>query len=265
MSDENKQKTTQGKFVKGDNYLVKQQITQPCEHKFDGAIKVAEYIVAEIQRNVKSKQAEQIRYYNDYSGRMKEWQKLPFLQRMGTTPKPMYMEAMATWSGMVKPNGAWDHKLKIRAKFAKYAVHRPLKKGTKAETWHHKYKSHDYHLDVWSNIHYGYVGLYCGFDEETLLKGAGLAQLLSDWTGDMSTLAAIKEFRDKKMEELDNPADQETIKVGFKLFKKYGMKVEKLKPEDVLFELENIPKKILQDSRLIHVCFDKTSRKYTED
>ncbi|UMP97053.1 polymorphic toxin type 44 domain-containing protein [Klebsiella pneumoniae] len=33
-----------------------------------------------------------------------------------------------------------------------------------------KFKQHDYFYDVWSNIHYGYVGRSVGFSEAILLK-----------------------------------------------------------------------------------------------
>ena len=41
-----------------------------------------------------------------------------------------------------------------------------------SESYYHKYKEYDFYLDVWSNIHYGYVGLSVGFTEDLLLKGS---------------------------------------------------------------------------------------------
>lgn len=267
MSDENKQKTTQGKFVKGDNYLVKQQITQPCEHKFDGAIKVAEYIVEEIKRNVKSNQVNNMRYMNDYEGRLNEWKKLPLWQRMFTPiPKPMAIEAMAIWTMMVRQDGPWDHKPIIRKKFSNFAVkNRPLSNkpnATLSQSHYHKYKKHDYFYDVWSNIHYGYVGIACGFGESILLDGAGLEQM---GTNILSGKKAERTGKPQtgKLRDYDNIADRETILLGIKLFKTFGMKnISKLTSSNILQGLESIPS--LDDARLVHLCLDNSSTRFTK-
>ncbi|MOA31335.1 hypothetical protein D3C78_1524870 [compost metagenome] len=44
----------------------------------------------------------------------------------------------------------------------------------------HKHGKQDYSYDIWSNIHYGYVGMAGGFSESLLLDGAGLEQIASD-------------------------------------------------------------------------------------
>ena len=44
----------------------------------------------------------------------------------------------------------------------------------------HKYGQHDYYFDIWSNIHYGYVGTASGFCRDKLIDGAGVAQIGSD-------------------------------------------------------------------------------------
>ena len=99
---ENKLKTTKGKFVKGDNFLVKQKITTPCEHKIDGAVKVAEYIVREIKKNTRSKIAEGIRYYaseEEYTERYNKWKNSSLVQRLLTRPDPPnLLKAKALWT-----------------------------------------------------------------------------------------------------------------------------------------------------------------------
>ncbi|OSI13837.1 polymorphic toxin type 44 domain-containing protein [Neisseria dumasiana] len=266
MTEINKAKTTKGRFVKGDNYLVVQKITQPCEHKIDGAIEVAEYIVEEIKRNVKSKQTEQIRYYNDYSVRMKEWQALPWYRRLGQPPQPMLMEAMTVWTMMVRQDGPWDHKPIIRKKFSNFAVkNRPLSdkpNATLSQSHYHKYKKHDYFYDVWSNIHYGYVGMACGFSADLLLDGAGLEQI---GTNILSGRSAQKTGKDQtgKLRDYDNIADRETIALGINLFKNFGIKnVSKLTIDHVLNGLEKIS--YLDDARLIHLCYDKSNTRFTK-
>ncbi|MDO1509390.1 MULTISPECIES: polymorphic toxin type 44 domain-containing protein [unclassified Neisseria] len=267
MAEIDKTKTTKGRFVKGDNYLVVQKITQPCEHKIDGAVKVAEYIVDEIKRNVKSKQAEQIRYYNDHSGRMKEWQALPWYKRLGQPPQPMLVEAMIAWTMMVRQNGPWDHKPIIRKKFSNFAVkNRPLSNKQNAalsQSHYHKYKKHDYFYDVWSNIHYGYVGMACGFSASILLDGAGLEQIGTNILSGKNVERTGKEQTDK-LRDYDNIADRETITLGVNLFKDFGIKnISKLTMMDVLQRLEMIP--FLDDARVIHLCFDKNSTRFTKE
>ena len=44
----------------------------------------------------------------------------------------------------------------------------------------HKLGGFNYYHDIWSNIHYGYVGTAAGFTESELLDGAGLKQIVTD-------------------------------------------------------------------------------------
>ncbi len=69
-----------------------------------------------------------------------------------------------------------------------------------------------YYYDIFSNIHYGFIGLEAGFSEDNLLDAAGLAQtgkplqtLFTDPTGDWSLL--------------DDPRDQVAIKIGMQLYR----------------------------------------------
>ncbi len=51
--------------------------------------------------------------------------------------------------------------------------------STVRRVWH-KQGEVDYFYDIWSNIHYGYVGRAGGLSESVLLDGAGLEQIASD-------------------------------------------------------------------------------------
>ena len=110
----NELKTTKGKFVKGDNFLVKQKITTPCEHKIDGAVKVAEYIVREIKKNTRSKIAENIRYYaseEEYTKRFNEWKNSSLIVRLLTQPDPRNLIIAKTlWTERVLKGRPWDQK-----------------------------------------------------------------------------------------------------------------------------------------------------------
>ncbi|GAB3998753.1 hypothetical protein GCM10029992_25450 [Glycomyces albus] len=75
--------------------------------------------------------------------------------------------ALAVWGLMVAPGGSWDHKPKLRAMFG-------IGSDDPADAAYVDVPGTDYRvrLDMWSNIHYGYVGADVGFTEETLIMGA---------------------------------------------------------------------------------------------
>lgn len=124
---------------------------------------------------------------------------------------------------LISPKGCFAQK------FAEHIAHR--------SHWH-KYKDYDYFYDVWSNIHYGYVGLSVGFDEKTLLGGADLAQII-DSSGDN-----VEDTGDDKI----------SIKIGFALYYKYGKYAEGLTSQDILDALDS---SIMTESKSKHVCLEK--------
>ena len=72
-----------------------------------------------------------------------------------------------------------DHKkVKYDPKLKHLSVGKKLRPNSRnlSQSFFYKYKNYDYFYDIWSNIHYGYVGLYSGFDEETLLNGSKYQQ-----------------------------------------------------------------------------------------
>lgn len=73
------------------------------------------------------------------------------------------------WALKVRQNGDWDHKPIIAARF------HPRSQGG-LQHWH-LHGNILYYYEVWSNIHYGYVGRASGFSEAVLLDGAGLEQI----------------------------------------------------------------------------------------
>lgn len=106
------------------------------------------------------------------------------------------------------------------------------------KSYYHKYKDYDYYYDVWSNIHYGYVGLSVGFDENTLLNGADLAQVIDSKGGNAE----------------DTGDDKTSIKIGFALYYKYGRYAEGLTAQDILDALDAA---LMTESKLKHVCLAK--------
>lgn len=124
------------------------------------------------------------------------------------------IEAYWRWYTLVKPGGPWDYKRHLYKTYGEWACDFPQ-------------KIH-FNFDVWSNIHYGYLGLAAGFSRADLLDGAGLAQLMAGtvpdgyWRRRLATLGDADVFR-----ALDDPADQEAIKVGFELWEKFKTGVTK--------------------------------------
>jgi hypothetical protein len=84
--------------------------------------------------------------------------------------------AYEMWTERVAPNRPWDHKPILR--------HKPEASGKINVGWQ-KYGQDDYFYDIWSNIHYGYVGIAIGFSASELIGGAGLAQALCDGINDV--------------------------------------------------------------------------------
>ena len=222
-----------------------------CSHEKDGAIEVAKYIVDEIKTNIKSKEASEIYDYLDYKIYIeKYYDKNSF----APPPDPIVIKeiGVAKWIAMVDTGKPWDHKPKIYDRFKHCAVkERPFKR--KGETYgvtssqYHKYQYHDYFLDVWSNIHYGFVGRYCGFSEDFLNFGSDAQQFLSN----------LKRFDFSG----DDPADKITIQLGMDLYTKYKDRVNELDYQIILDELEKLS--TVGESRLLHKCFDTSKNGVT--
>nr|WP_221410121.1 polymorphic toxin type 44 domain-containing protein [Ornithobacterium rhinotracheale] len=216
-----------------------------CDH-IDGARNVALYIEQEIKKNTQSNIAGSIRYYasyEEYEKRFKEWKSRNILGQLLSQPEPQnLLKARILWTERVFKNRPWDHKPIIRDNFKEFAIERReysnvSKKYVTYKSYFHKYGEYDYFYDVWSNIHYGYVGLSVGFSEDTLLDGADLAQIIDSSGG--------------------NSKDTEDDKIGFSLYYKYGKYAEKLTAQDILDALEIAP---LKESKKKHKCYNNENK-----
>lgn len=118
---------------------------------------------------------------------------------------------MMIWTKKVAQDMEWDHKPKLRKLFP----------GVR-----HKQGKYDYFYDIWSNIHYGYVGVAGGVSESVLLDGAGVEQMGSDtkrWCEDRQknpgphlTASLFDGLR-----AFDDVADRVSISIGVKLYKQH--------------------------------------------
>jgi hypothetical protein len=93
--------------------------------------------------------------------------------------------------------GEWDHKQPIRLNYGMFSYDSMTKRL--------------FFYDIWSNIHYGYVGLAAGFSENELTTGAKAANLAS------SLGMSILQYG-----QADDPRDQAAIALGMNLWKQSG-------------------------------------------
>ncbi|NJN74196.1 MAG: hypothetical protein HC799_16040 [Limnothrix sp. RL_2_0] len=91
---------------------------------------------------------------------------VPFFSPLFAFDELMKGLAYAYWAWLVKPGGKWDHKPSINPTLGLYSLDAPQGK--------------QYFNDIWSNMHYGYIGKVAGFTEKELIGGAGLAQVIDD-------------------------------------------------------------------------------------
>jgi hypothetical protein len=118
--------------------------------------------------------------------------------------------------------GVWDYKAAIRA----------LSLLTTGNADMQQVNSHFYDYDIWTNLHFGYVGSAAGFTADQLLQGAGVAQMLSDeyHTGLITQHPPAIGFA-----SYDNPHDQAAINVGISLWWHFALWVQ---PSDIVNAIE---------------------------
>lgn len=180
---------------------------------------IADYMAGEFNTNSSSEDARRLRALNSVSLEqcLADFEGLPMLQQLlglGVTPQACHDQfinsraaAMLGWAWKVRQDGDWDHKPRIAQRF------NPRNPGG-PQHWH-RYQSRLYYYDVWSNLHYGYVGAACGFDSAVLLDGAGVEQVGSNWLRGQAARASPGV---SGMRAYDNPEDRYAIEQGVRLY-----------------------------------------------
>lgn len=183
---------------------------------------LAGYIADEMNSNIHHpsvlKMKELLSY--DAAAETRKYMELPWYAQAGATrPQTIAasnaVAAMALWTERVGQKRDWDHKPKIRAKFG--------------GVWH-KQGQYDYFYDIWSNIHYGYVGMAGGLSDNILLDGAGGEQIISDsaqWLEEW--LFTPKEQRKRQgpkptpnvegLRAWDDAQDRISVSIGMELYR----------------------------------------------
>ncbi|MCP4744825.1 MAG: hypothetical protein GY874_01595 [Desulfobacteraceae bacterium] len=138
---------------------------------------------------------------------------------------------MAILTYKVMQDGDWDHKPIIAKQFHP---------RTDDEQHYHLYGDRVYYYDVWSNIHYGYVGCASGFSESELLDGAGLEQIGSDisrieWPNKTSQAKGLRAW--------DKANDRDAIQIGIELYKTNPNNVTASKLRTLVLNCKNIEMK----------------------
>ncbi|WDY56085.1 polymorphic toxin type 44 domain-containing protein [Pseudomonas sp. PSKL.D1] len=185
-----------------------------CDH-FDMMEAVANFIAGEMNRNITHPSVLKMKKLTSFDGQDEKatFQKLPWYARL-LPPNFQAMEkgniaaAMALWVERVGQNRPWDHKAAIGQQFG--------------GAWQ-KQGEVDYFYDIWSNIHYGYVGRAGGLSESVLLDGAGLEQIASD------SIRKIQKWDERKgphrsadidgVRAWDDIGDRVAISIGVNLYK----------------------------------------------
>lgn len=176
--------------------------------------RLARYIAEEMSSNIHHpsvlKMKELLSY--DVAEETRKKMELPWFAQIGTTsPQAIgaanVATAMGLWTERVGQGRDWDHKPKIHAKFGGY---------------YHKQGMYDYFYDIWSNIHYGYVGRAAGLSESALSDGAGVEQIASD------SVRKVLDWKTRRgphategvdgMKAYDDVADRVSIGIGIQLY-----------------------------------------------
>ncbi|MDD0994391.1 polymorphic toxin type 44 domain-containing protein [Pseudomonas sp. TNT2022 ID1044] len=230
--------------------------SEACNHP-DQMEELASYIAGEMNRNIKHpsvlKMKELMSY--DSSAQARKFRALPWYARLAGPPNfngiawTKKLEAMAIWTKQVGQNREWDHKPKLRELFP----------GVR-----HKQGKYLYYYDIWSNIHYGYVGIIGGLSESLLLDGAGAEQIASD------TLRKAEEIRTTPKEDRellgprptaspwtelrswDDVADRVSISIGIKLANQHPE--GGISAQMIMNKVLAVPPENWGDGVRVHVC-----------
>ncbi|EGH21939.1 PAAR domain-containing protein [Pseudomonas syringae pv. broussonetiae] len=233
-------------------------IAPACNHP-DQMEELTRYIADEMNRNLLHPTVQKLKQLLNYdtAEETRKWMELPWYAQMGAHNNPQTIAAsntaaaMVIWAEKVGQNREWDHKPKILAKFNNDSRH---KQGRYA-----------YYYDIWSNIHYGYIGMAAGFSEAVLLDGAGLEQIASETLGKIkrplkNDWPAPSEGADG-LRAWDDAPDRISIGIGVSLYRRFPN--GEIQADEIMKDVLQIPKSSWGKGVELHSCFDKPENKST--
>jgi PA14 domain/Bacterial toxin 44/Putative amidase domain/FG-GAP-like repeat len=201
--------------------------------------KAISYIWSEIDFNRCSVALDVIAGYNQKAGnaltRLKGFTSSPTdilgeAQAVGLVVEYLYNKgcALKAWYDKVQSGGIWDHKSRsIELNKAEFGGNGQWSSVIGSNGDYQKYN-----YQIWSNMHYGYIGMLAGFSQQTLLGGAGLAQMKTNlaaagisWDHIDKAVNILKGSNPNatwyNLPSIDDPADQKAIHLGIDLFDNY--------------------------------------------
>ena len=206
-------------------YIPKEKVRKykkKCKHcRWSLVEKVVDYIYGEMMTNLESQEFEFIKDKLDLLEQEKTWRDvLDWSNDFKEVGKGYYK-----WYELVKSKGNWDHKEYILENYSDWSCD--------------LLKQDMYQYNIWSNIHYGYLGLAVGFKEWELLKGAGLArakQGFDNVSEEYWKNCFQKIIKGDFLPDFDDSREQTSIKIGFELWKDHS---ENLKKEHLITAIRN--------------------------
>ena len=151
---------------------------------------------SEVTDYAKSEEA-LIRMHQEMIGNLDDIDKMRFFNSLSGPGRSL---ALAEFIYRVGPGGEWDHKEMLRDELGLNPDKKPGTTGD--EDWYFPIEGNsqdEYNYDIWSNIHYGYVGKAAGFSTFELKVGADLAD------------------GGRRI-----PADDVSVRIGIELWEKHG-------------------------------------------
>ena len=190
---------------------------------------IARYICDEIKKNIETSEVKLIRAANILASNsthrdpLKGEQPEVILKIVGN------LIAYMTWGYKVKSGAEWDHKKKIRE----------MQKGVVYSCDKSSLNPLQFSYDLWSNIHYGFIGAYAGFTEVELLVGAGVAQVFDNSPEQLEGNAEVNRriydaLSNRLGAENDDPSDQQAILIGIRLYSEFKNRMSSLSSNDIL-------------------------------
>ena len=141
------------------------------------------------------------------------------------------------YAGPLAPKIAnWDHKPILLDEVNSPVPEIPHERPGKPKGWS-TVGSLLYRFDIWSNIHYGYVGRASDFSQLELTGGAGIEQIGSNLYN--KTVPHRSSRADNWAASWDDPSDNAAIQIGIQLWNQYGLAV---KPADLYLAVLEEPR-----------------------
>ena len=193
---------------------------------------VLQYIVDEMRVNAESDEIQSIKTLNEtnftdqalkeakdagwlwwvFMGEsyIQDMQRADIANRLAANAKFMCL-VMDARAGNLVTCGRWDHKPLIRNNgwgVSQTIDFRPIDHDIEI----------DFYYDIWSNIHYGFVGLAAGFTEEHLHSSASTENAVSNLGGE------------------DPLSDRVSIQIGLDLYREHGTRFGLMKLLDELYQ-----------------------------